>query len=447
MGRILSIFATSLKIWSRQRVAVVVSLFVPVVIMTVFGFVFSSLGSSGASDADPIRALYVDEDHGAKSADLLAALNDLAGLKLITTLKNDTGEALPITQEQALAEIREGNYGLALVVPAGFSEKLQNMDFNGAKAGLTVLCDSSHQIDNAIFNGMLMQVSFMTAGSDMASKGMEFMGTDLGMDKATVTQMQTWMQDNAQFINPSQAKEDSSSAQASSDAVNQPDEGSSISIGSMIDVTTVDVLGEAKQNPVLSHQVAGVLTMFMLFSVAASGGSLLRERQNGTIRRILISSTSPVHYLLGKYLTFFTVAYLQTWIMLLAGFLIFKVDIMSHLLSLAVFGALVALAATSFGMLLAAVCRSPEQVSSISTLLILTMSAIGGSMVPREFMPPAMQSLGNFTFNGWAMAGFTGIFWYEKTLGGILLPCLVMAGIAAVLFLIAAQLFRSRLAY
>src|SRR5690606_27900894 len=132
---------------------------------------------------------------------------------------------------------------------------------------------------------------------------------------------------------------------------------------------------------------------------------------NGTIRRIMISATKPVDYLLGKYLAFFLIAYLQTWVMLLAGWLIFRVDIITPLPSLAVFGALVALAATSFGIVLASVCRSVEQVSSISTLVILVMSSIGGSMMPRQFMPAAMQKLGDFTFNGWAMAGFTGIFW------------------------------------
>ena len=106
-----------------------------------------------------------------------------------------------------------------------------------------------------------------------------------------------------------------------------------------------------------------------------------------------------------------------------------------------------ALAATSFGMVLASVCRSVEQVSSISTLVILVMSSIGGSMMPRSIMPAAMQRLGDFTFNGWAMEGFTGIFWYGKDLSGIALPCLVMTGLALVLFGIAARLFSSKLAY
>ena len=279
------------------------------------------------------------------------------------------------------------------------------------------------------------------------------------MDPAVVSMMQGWMQDNAVWgPQPGGADAEGSDPVSGSagdmddqaDAGDDAAETDNTSGGGMtgfVDIRVVDVLGEEKDNPVFSHQVAGVLTMFMLFTVAASGGSLLRERQNGTIRRIMISATRPVDYLLGKYLAFFLIAYLQTWVMLIAGWLIFRVDIISPLPSLAVFGALVALAATSFGMVLASVCRSVEQVSSISTLVILVMSSIGGSMMPRSIMPAAMQRLGDFTFNGWAMEGFTGIFWYGKDLSGIALPCLVMTGLALVLFGIAARLFSSKLAY
>ena len=61
MQRILSICATSLRIWARQPVAVMVSLLVPVVVMTVFGFVFGGMGGGGG-DSSPVRAIFVDED-------------------------------------------------------------------------------------------------------------------------------------------------------------------------------------------------------------------------------------------------------------------------------------------------------------------------------------------------------------------------------------------------
>jgi len=50
---------------------------------------------------------------------------------------------------------------------------------------------------------------------------------------------------------------------------------------------------------------------------------------------------------------------------------------------------------------------------AVSTLLILTMSAVGASMFPRFLMPPAMEAAGLFAMNGWAIDGFTKVFWRD----------------------------------
>jgi ABC-2 type transport system permease protein len=46
------------------------------------------------------------------------------------------------------------------------------------------------------------------------------------------------------------------------------------------------------------------------------------------------------------------------------------------------------------------------------------MSALGGSMVPRFIMPRFMDTVGLFTFNGWAMDGFRKVLWSDTSLAG-----------------------------
>ena len=55
---------------------------------------------------------------------------------------------------------------------------------------------------------------------------------------------------------------------------------------------------------------------------------------------------------------------------------------------------------TSLGILMAAFMKSESQLSGISTLMILFMSAIGGSWWPLEMTPPFMQKLAYFVFIG-----------------------------------------------
>jgi len=66
-------------------------------------------------------------------------------------------------------------------------------------------------------------------------------------------------------------------------------------------------------------------------------------------------------------------------------------------------------------VLLAVSCRSRAQLNGIAVVLILVMSALGGSMFPSFLMPETMQSLGRFTFNAWALAGYQKVFWYDAS--------------------------------
>jgi ABC-2 type transport system permease protein len=62
--------------------------------------------------------------------------------------------------------------------------------------------------------------------------------------------------------------------------------------------------------------------------------------------------------------------------------------------------------------------------------VILAMSAVGGSMVPRFIMPPFMLKLGLFTINGWSYDGLIALIRNEG-LAGAAPSCLVLLAIAA----------------
>ena len=46
-------------------------------------------------------------------------------------------------------------------------------------------------------------------------------------------------------------------------------------------------------------------------------------------------------------------------------------------------------------------------------ILVLVMSAVGGSMVPRFLMPPELQGLGWFTPNTWVLEAYSAVFWQQ----------------------------------
>ena len=66
--------------------------------------------------------------------------------------------------------------------------------------------------------------------------------------------------------------------------------------------------------------------------------------------------------------------------------------------------------------MLATLCRTRSQLSGISTIVILSMSAMGGSMFPCFLMSDTMQRFGLLTFNAWAIDGYTKVSWREAAL-------------------------------
>ena len=69
---------------------------------------------------------------------------------------------------------------------------------------------------------------------------------------------------------------------------------------------------------------------------------------------------------------------------------------------------------------LATACRTRRQAQTLANVAILVLSAIGGSMVPRFFMPPLLQDLGWITPNTWALEAYTAIFWRDEPVGALL---------------------------
>jgi ABC-2 type transport system permease protein len=197
------------------------------------------------------------------------------------------------------------------------------------------------------------------------------------------------------------------------------------------------VVGENKNNDMISFYAAAIGVMFLLFTASGAAGALLDEAENGTLDRVLSSHVTMTSLLLGK-LTFNSLlAFSQLILMFLWGWAVFRLDLWTHIPGFIVMGICTAAAVAAFGMLLASLCRTRAQLGALSTLIILMMSCVGGSMFPRFLMPEAMQKAGLLTINAWAIDGFTKVFWRDEPVSHLWPQVLVLVGIAVVLFAIA----------
>ena len=155
-----------------------------------------------------------------------------------------------------------------------------------------------------------------------------------------------------------------------------------------------DIVGEKKRNPTVTFYAAGLGVMFLLFSASGAGGALIEEAESGTLDRILATRVSMTTLLLGKLVYLAGVGVVQLVLMFGWGALVFGIDLWHHLPGFLLMAVATAVATSTFGLLLASVCRSRMQLVAISNLSILVMSALGGSLYPRFLMPEKMQKLG-----------------------------------------------------
>jgi ABC-type multidrug transport system permease subunit len=141
------------------------------------------------------------------------------------------------------------------------------------------------------------------------------------------------------------------------------------------------------------------------------------------------------------------ISIMQLSIMFIYAKLIFGLDLINHLLSLVLMIVATAYACSSFGVFLASFAKSRQQVQGLSTLIVLIMSCIGGSMVPIFMMPAFMQKISVFSVNYWGIQGFYDIFWRILPLTDVtfLSRILVLALIGTTLNLIALRMFKKNI--
>jgi ABC-2 type transport system permease protein len=212
-----------------------------------------------------------------------------------------------------------------------------------------------------------------------------------------------------------------------------------------VSVDVVDVMRtKSNQQSLISFYAAGIGVMFLLFSsVGGAGGALLDEAEAGTLERLLSTNIGMTGVLIGKWIFLAIVGCVQLTVMFVWGRLAFGLPLFSHLPGFGVMTVATGAAAAALGLVLATLARTRAQLQGFSTIFILTMSALGGSMFPRFLMSETMQKVGLLTFNAWALDGYLKVFWREAPIWQ-LWPQLLVLGTATMVFLAIARLLARR---
>jgi ABC-2 type transport system permease protein len=154
---------------------------------------------------------------------------------------------------------------------------------------------------------------------------------------------------------------------------------------------------------------AGQLVTWVLITLVGAADVFVSERVGGTLRRLLITPTRKATVILGKISGRLAMGITQMTLLIGVGALLFGVNWGRSPLALTMVVLAFALAAVAFGVLLATIARTREQVSGLTLLSAMLMAALGGAWWPLEITPPLYQQIVQVLPTTWAMRGFTGV--------------------------------------
>lgn len=158
-------------------------------------------------------------------------------------------------------------------------------------------------------------------------------------------------------------------------------------------------------------------SMFAMFFIALPlAGNMIKERESGSLKRLLSMPVSYATILSAKIFIYIVVALIQFTLMMLVGLVILPLlgtpvlTLGNTPIGLVLLVISSALAASGFGILVGVMASSHEQASTFSAVSIIIAAAIGGVMVPVYLMPETMQNISIYSPLAWGLNGFLDIF-------------------------------------
>jgi len=391
-----------LKIFLTDKRGLFLSLLLPVGLITLFAFAFGGVIGE-EEESVPLRILYTDADHSEYAVSLIAMLDSIPGLECAET-----------DSASARASIRSGKDFAAIIIHKGFGDALEQ----GKDLPVLLQYDAGREMEVSILQNLLISRLAEMKGALDAEHGID------RIMRSTFATLPEEMKDSLQ----------QELLQGFQNEV-QPEQL----------VRREGVVGDAETGWGLIQAVAGTAIMMLLFSVSAIGKSMLEEKESGVLRKLLQSPVAPVSILFGKLMTAVIISIFQLIVMFTFAWLAFGLPIFLQPGALILMIIATAIACASFGVLLASVVTSRQQADSLGTIIILFMSAIGGSMIPLYIMPVFMQKAAVISVNYWSIQGFYDIFWRQGGIEAVLNNVCILSAITLVIGLLSVYFFQKNI--
>jgi len=415
MNKILTIMWKDVRVLFQDWAAVALIIAGPLVLALGLGLVTGAFSRGDAPTIGRVPVVLVDGDGGQLAAALADVLtsDDLSDLLAVETLTD---------ADAARARVAAGDASAAVLIPAGFSDSFTPDMATGempAPVAAVVVGDPGAPVGAAVVRSI---VDEFAARADTAVAGVRVGLTQLAGSGA---------------VSPAELPAVGQSMAAAVFA-----DSAAASAAPVIRVETRNVTATGESFNILAYFAPAMALLFLMYAVTLGARTLLSERREGTLARMLAAPVSSAQVLAGKIGGIFLGGFIQLAALILLTTLLWQLN-WGNPLSVLLLVVAAALAATGWGLLIASLAANAGQITSLGMAMTLLFGILGGSFVPLSDAWPMLDWLSRITPNRWAMDGFMALAAGE---GGpsFLVPVAALLVMAVVLFAAAALFFRRR---
>jgi ABC-2 type transport system permease protein len=202
-------------------------------------------------------------------------------------------------------------------------------------------------------------------------------------------------------------------------------------------------VGEVEEENASNWVIPGYLTMFVFFGAALGAETIVRERQNHTLERLMASSVRREAILGGIFTGTSAKGLIQILLFWVVGLLAFNLELGNSPAAVIILSILMVIMSAAFAVMLATLVKTERSASSIAVLASLVLAPLGGCWWPLFILPRWMQALAKVTPHGWAVSGFNKVMLFGADFGDVVPEMLALVGFAVLFAVIAVWRFRT----
>ena len=415
MFKLWSTILKDLRILTRDRLGLVFMFVMPIVLAIVITAVQNSTFEMLNTNTVPV--LMCNRDTGDAGKQMEAAIIKVGMFDLKQVTSN-------ITDKEISDRMHAKDAVIAIIIPADFTKKLkQKADITAKKAlknlGMqtdSVLVDTSSIQPITLLYHPVLQESFRHSINGALRSALQVV----------------------------QNKEILNSLYFALNEKPMPDSFENELISNQVAIKEIPVSRDGSRNiPNASQHNVPAWTVFAMFFVVISlGGSVVREKLNGSFVRLKTLPTNYLVALFSKQLAYLFVTFIQAAVVFSIGIWLFpfmglpKLNLPADITGVVIVTLICGWCAVSYAIMIGVFAKTQEQANGIGAVSIVLMAAVGGLLVPSFAMPQSFQFVMKMSPLHWCLEAYYGLFLEGGKLKDVLLNIIPLLGITLAIQLI-----------